>query len=112
MFTSVSAPLDTCPIAHPPLPACSLAGNNLTNNGKDMSGLLKLVEILPLTKIESLGCAAAAASSVCFCGSALPPSSLTVPILPLAHSLAANRLDDHAKHAIKHAASSGVAIHF
>ena len=62
VFTSVSAPLDTCPIAHPPLPACGLAGNNLTNNGKDMSGLLKLVEILPLTKIESLGCAAAASS--------------------------------------------------
>ena len=62
VFTSVSAPLDTCPIAHPPLPACSLADNNLTNNGKDMSGLLKLVEILPLTKIESLGCAAAASS--------------------------------------------------
>ena len=40
----------------------SLADNNLTNNGKDMSGLLKLVEILPLTKIESLGCAAAASS--------------------------------------------------
>ena len=108
----MSAPLDTCPIAHPPLPASSLAGNNLTNNGKDMSGLLKLVEILPLTKIESLGCAAAA-SSVLFCVRALPPSSLTVSILPLAHSLAANRLDDHAKHAIKqHAASSGVAIHF
>ena len=41
---------------------CSLGGNNLVNCGQDMSGLLKLVEILPLTKIESLGCAAAASS--------------------------------------------------
>ena len=43
----------------PPSAACSLGGNNLTNNGKDMSGLLKLVEILPQTKIESLECAPA-----------------------------------------------------
>ena len=42
----------------------SLAGNNLTNNGNDMSGTLKLVEILPLTKIESLGCAAASKRSL------------------------------------------------
>ena len=38
--------------------------NNLTNYGRDMSCLLKLVEILPQTKIESLG--SAAALSVCF----------------------------------------------
>jgi hypothetical protein len=36
-----------------------LGGNNLANYGKDVSGLLKLVEILPLTKIESLKCALA-----------------------------------------------------
>ena len=52
----MSAPVDTCLIAHRPLRACSLDNNNLTFYGKDMSGLLKLVEILPLTKIESLGC--------------------------------------------------------
>ena len=45
-----------------------MGGNNLTNYGKDVSGLLKLVEILPLTKIESLKCALA--SSVRFCDSA------------------------------------------
>ena len=39
--------------------ARSLGSNNLTNYGKDMSGLLKLVEVLPQTKIESLECAAA-----------------------------------------------------
>ena len=44
----------------PTLPlACSLDANNLTNYDKDMSGLLKLVEILPQTKIESLRCAPA-----------------------------------------------------
>ena len=43
---------------HPLPAACSLGGNNLTNNGKDMSGLLKLVEILPLTKIKSLAASA------------------------------------------------------
>ena len=59
MFVFLSTPIDACLISHRPLPACSLGGNNLTNYGRDMSGLLKLVEILPLTKIESLGCAAA-----------------------------------------------------
>ena len=45
---------------HPhPFPCCSLSNNYLTNFGPDMSGLLKLVEILPQTKIESLECAAA-----------------------------------------------------
>ena len=42
--------------------------NNLTNYGEDMSGLLKLVEVLPQTKIEGLGCAPT--MSVCFCVSA------------------------------------------
>ena len=45
---------------HPhPFPCCSLSNNNLTNFGRDMSGLLKLVELLPQTKIESLECAPA-----------------------------------------------------
>ena len=35
---------------------CSLANNNLTEYGQDMSGLLKLAEALPQTKIESLKC--------------------------------------------------------
>ena len=39
--------------------ARSLGSNSLTNHGADMSGLLKLVEVLPQTKIESLECAAA-----------------------------------------------------
>ena len=48
-----------------PLPAaCSLGSNNLTDYGEDMSGLLKLVEILPLTKIENLGCATASKCSL------------------------------------------------
>ena len=36
-----------------------MGSNNLTDYGEDMSGLLKLAEVLPQTKIESLGCAAA-----------------------------------------------------
>ena len=36
-----------------------MSSNNLTNYGRDMSGLLKLVEILPQTKIERLECASA-----------------------------------------------------
>ena len=37
---------------------CSLFFTELTNNGKDMSGVLKLAEALPLSKLESLKCAA------------------------------------------------------
>ena len=59
MFAFVSAPLATRLTVPIPLLVCSLGSNNLTNNGKDMSGLLKLVEILPQTKIESLRCAPA-----------------------------------------------------
>ena len=57
-------------ISHLPFPllACSLGGNNLTNDGKAMSGLLQLVEVLPQTKIQSLECAHA--SEVIACASA------------------------------------------
>ena len=34
----------------------SLQNNNLTNYGKDMSGVHKLAEALPQTKIEKLKC--------------------------------------------------------
>ena len=57
----MSEPLNTrlSPSLPAPLLACILGGNSLINYGKDMSGLFKLVEVLPQTKIESLGCAAA-----------------------------------------------------
>ena len=56
-------------VSHRPRPSPrSLGANDLTNDGKDMSGLLKLVKILPETKIESLRCAAA--PCVRFCVSA------------------------------------------
>ena len=35
----------------------SLAYNDLTNHGEDLSALLKLAEILPSTSITSLKCA-------------------------------------------------------
>ena len=38
--------------------AHSLAGNNITNYGKDMSAVIKLAEVLPQTSINSLKCAA------------------------------------------------------
>ncbi len=37
----------------------SLASNELTNRGKDMSGVLKLAEALPKSQIRELRCAAA-----------------------------------------------------
>ena len=36
-----------------------MAGNVLTNNGKDMSGVIKLAEALPQSQLQSLKCAAA-----------------------------------------------------
>ena len=36
----------------------SLRANILTNYGKDMSGVLKLAEALPQSKLKSLKCAA------------------------------------------------------
>ena len=60
MFTS-SAPTLTLP--H------SLAENYLTNDGEDMSGVLKLAEALPQCKLQSLKCAAAHKSSP-FCSAA------------------------------------------
>ena len=61
MFAFVSAPRLTLLMSHRPhrALACSMRHNNLTNYGRDMSCLLKLVEILPQTKIESLECAPA-----------------------------------------------------
>ena len=73
VFALVSAPADTPDVSPSPLLACSLGRNNLTNNGEDMSGVLKLVEILPMTKIESLGCAAASKCSL-LCQRPLTPS--------------------------------------
>ena len=40
----------------------SLDNNNLTNYGKDMSAVLKLAEVLPQTKIQTLRCLSATCS--------------------------------------------------
>ena len=42
-----------------------LSGSNLTNNGRDVSGLVKLVEVLPQTKIESVNFAKTALCGLC-----------------------------------------------
>ena len=39
--------------------------NGLTNRGKDMAGVLKLAEALPLSKLKSLECAAPHILAVC-----------------------------------------------
>ena len=41
----------------------SLFDNNLTDGGKDMSGVLKLAEAAKQSKLEKLSCAAAPACS-------------------------------------------------
>jgi hypothetical protein len=38
---------------------CSMANNNLTNYGKDMSGVKAIAAALPSTQISDLKCAAA-----------------------------------------------------
>ena len=55
------------------LPTCSLAYNNLTNDGKDMSGIIKLCEALPQSSLTSLKCAALSLFP--------PPSQLCVSTL-------------------------------
>ena len=67
-----------------------MGSNNLTYYGQDVSGLLKLAEILPQTKIESLECAAAQLFAFLSAPVDTPIYSFTVPILPLARSLASN----------------------
>ena len=39
--------------------ARSLDGNELTNDGEDMSAVLKLAEVLPETKLQTLRCLSA-----------------------------------------------------
>merc|ERR1719453_412817 len=47
-------PLCEALLKMPSLTFVSLAGNTITNNGKDMSAVLKLVEVLPQSSINSL----------------------------------------------------------
>ena len=61
-----------------------MGSNNLTNYGKDMSGLLKLVEILPQTKIESLRCAASPPQRLRLCqGPLTRKRTLSLPMSAL-----------------------------
>ena len=87
--------------------------NNLTNYGRDMSGLLKLVKILPQTKIESLECAPA---PKCFAIMSAPLDIIALSRYPFScssfHSLKENGLSDETEQALKDAASSSVHIIF
>ena len=56
----VQRPLNTFTSSAPTLTLPhSLASNNLTNYGRDMSCVIKLAEALPQSKLQSLKCAAA-----------------------------------------------------
>ena len=81
-------------VSHRPRPAPrSLGGSTLTNYGLDMSGLLKLVKILPETKIESLRCAAAP-RAFAFVSAPLTYLLSHHSILPLARSIGGNYIGD------------------
>ena len=61
------------PLTHPLAPRShSLSGNNLTNDGEDMSGILKLAEALPYSHLTSLRSAKTAFELYCV------PSAATV----------------------------------
>ena len=70
----------------------SLDDNNLTDYGKDMSAVLKLAEVLPQTKIQTLRCLPAEcrrsllAPAVCACFRLLPAASF--PMRPLLMTVA------------------------
>ena len=79
-------------MSHPPKSApClhSLSDNNLTNYSQDMSSLLKLVEVLPQTKIESLRCGPA---QMCFVSAHIDTSALAILAHPLTRSLRGNNI--------------------
>ena len=86
----------------------SLAGNNLTNAGKDMSGVLKLAEALPQSKLQSLKCVPT--HVLAFLCSA-PDEHFDFCCTCVRHSISATKLDAETKEALKHAAGSSIDVH-
>ena len=92
----------------------SLKGNNLTDGGKDMSGVLKLAEAAKQSKLEKLTCAAARACSLA------RPRPLPRAACAPAHlacrrvccRLGSNGLTEEAKQVVQEAAGPGVQLVF
>ena len=90
----------------------SLSGNNLTDGGKDMSGVLKLAEAAKQSKLETLVCAAARACSL------VRPRPLPCAACAPVHlacrrvccRLGNNGLTEEAKEAVREAAGPGVKL--
>ena len=89
-----------------------LRGNNLTNGGKDLSGVLKLAEAAKQSKLERLGCAAARA-----CSLARPrplPRAACAPVhlacRRVCCRLWGNDLTEEAKASVREAAGPGVKL--
>ena len=90
----------------------SLSHNNLTDGGKDMSGVLKLAEAAKQSKLETLACAAAPACSP------VRPRPLPRAACAPAHlacrrvccRLHNNGLTEEAEEAVRKAAGPGVKL--
>ena len=90
----------------------SLDSNNLTDGGKDMSGVLKLAEAAKQSKLEELGCAAAPA-----CSPVRPrplPCAACAPVhlacRRVCCRLENNGLTEEAEEAVREAAGPGVGL--
>ena len=87
-------------------------GNNLTDGGKDMSGVLKLAEAAKQSKLETLRCAAAHA-----CSLVRPrplPRAACAPVhlacRRVCRRLQGNDLTEEAEGAVREAAGPGVEL--
>ena len=90
----------------------SLVNNNLTDGGKDLSGVLKLAEAAKQSKLEELVCAAARACSLV--RPRPPPRAACAPVhlacRRVCCSLRVNGLTEEAKEAVRKAAGPGVRL--
>ena len=92
----------------------SLDSNNLTDGGKDLSGVLKLAEAAKQSKLEQLECAAARA-----CSLARPrplPRAACAPVhlacRRVCRRLWNNDIPEEAEEAVREAAGPDVELHF